>query len=230
MEKADKLLLYYSKKFPTPGQRIDYEISHTDPNRDRKYLYLLSITWTYDFEEFKYLFFNYLLETKRFLIRDQSSNKIVISPEGWAYIDSLSQINPESQIGFAAVWFDEKIKPLWTKAIKHGIEDAGYEPLRIDMHQHNNRIDDEIIALIRRSKFLVADFTGQRGGVYFEAGFALGIGLPVIWVCQKDEPREVHFDTRQYNFITWEDGKLDDLKQALQYRIEATLGRGKYKP
>ena len=39
---------------------------------------------------------------------------------------------------------------------------------------------------IRKSKFLIADFTGQRGGVYYEAGFAYGLGLPVIWTCRKD--------------------------------------------
>ena len=35
---------------------------------------------------------------------------------------------------------------------------------------------DRIIAQIRASKFVVADFTRNRGGVYYEAGFALGLG------------------------------------------------------
>lgn len=161
---------------------------------------------------------------------EQGIQKFKISPAGWAYIDSLKQINPESRIAFVAMWFDEKVKPLWIEAIKPSIEAAGYEPLRIDMHQHNNRIDDEIIAMIRRSRFLVAEFTDQRGGVYFEAGFARGLGLEVIWICPKNELKNVHFDTRQYNFITWEDGNLEDLRKALQYRIEATVGRGNYKP
>lgn len=60
------------------------------------------------------------------------------------------------------------------------IKDAGYDAKRIDTVHHNNRIHDEVIAMLRRSKFVVADFTGQRGGVYFEAGFALGLGLQVI--------------------------------------------------
>ena len=33
------------------------------------------------------------------------------------------------------------------------------------------------MAEIRRSRFVVADYTGQVNGVYFEAGFALGLGL-----------------------------------------------------
>jgi hypothetical protein len=56
---------------------------------------------------------------------------------------------------------------------------------------HNNKIDDEIVAEIRRSKFLLADFTCEkekvRGGVYFEAGFGMRLGIPVIWTVAKDQ-------------------------------------------
>jgi nucleoside 2-deoxyribosyltransferase len=90
--------------------------------------------------------------------------------------------------------------------------------------EHVNRIDDEILSKIRQSKFLVADFTGQRLGVYFEAGFMLGLGRPVIWVCSKSDFAKVHFDTRQYNTIVYEN--TDELKKRLQFRIEAILGKG----
>jgi nucleoside 2-deoxyribosyltransferase len=137
----------------------------------------------------------------------------------------LTQGNPESRSGFIAMWFANEMNDAW-KAIDYGIRQAGYDAVRIDQKQHNNKIDDEIIAGIRRSKLLVADFTGHRGGVYFEAGLAMGIGLPVIWLCRHDHLKEVHFDTRQYNFIVWETHKLEELSKALQNRIEATLGRG----
>jgi len=67
----------------------------------------------------------------------------------------------------------------------------------------------------------VADFTGSRGGVYFEAGFALGLGIPVIWSCRKNDVKKVHFDTRQYNHIVWNDSS--DLYRQLRDRIEATI-------
>ena len=71
------------------------------------------------------------------------------------------------------------------EGLRRGIEDAGYQALRIDKKEDVVKIDDEIISEIRRSRFLVADFTqgndGARGGVYFEAGFALGLGIPVIF-------------------------------------------------
>ena len=64
---------------------------------------------------------------------------------------------------------------------------AGYEPFRVDRKEHANSIDDEIIGNIRKSCFMVADFTGQRAGVYFEAGMMNGLGRTGIWMCKKEE-------------------------------------------
>jgi nucleoside 2-deoxyribosyltransferase len=174
--------------------------------------------------ELGFLIYEYLVAEKNFVSQIEGSN-LKITPRGWSQIDSLRQGNPQSKIGFIAMWFDKSIDPAHA-AIEAGIRSSGYEPLRIDRKEHNNKIDDEIVAGIRRSKFLVADFTGHRGGVYFETGFATGLGLQVIWLCRQDELEKTHFDTRQYNFIVWEAGKLDDLSKALQIRIEATIGRG----
>ncbi len=110
---------------------------------------------------------------------------------------------------------------VWKKAIEKAIVDAGFIPRRIDNKEHNNKICDEIVAEIRKSKFAVCDFTGQRGGVYFEAGFALGLGLPVIWTCKSDEVDKLHFDTRQYNHIVWD--KEEDLYAKLFNRVKATI-------
>jgi hypothetical protein len=86
---------------------------------------------------------------------------------------------------------------------------------------------DEIIAEIRRSRFLVADFTqgkdGARGGVYYEAGFAHGMNIPVIFTAKKGEAKP-HFDTRQFNHIFWETPK--ELCERLANRISATIGDG----
>lgn len=68
---------------------------------------------------------------------------------------------------------------------------------------------------------LIADFTKQRGGVYFEAGFAMGLGIPVIWSCRSDDINNLHFDTRQYNHIVWND--YSDLRTKLVNRIKATV-------
>ena len=128
------------------------------------------------------------------------------------------------------MWFDPSMDEVWENAIQPGIEDAGYEPMRIDRKEHVNRIDDEIIAELRRARFVVADFTqgndGPRGGVYHEAGFAHGRNIPVIFSCHKDAIEKVHFDTRQYNHIVWEAKKLDEFRDRLTKRISAVIGDG----
>lgn len=149
---------------------------------------------------------------------------IEIAPHGWLRIDELAKTpkrSSESDQAFVAMWFDSGTDAIFRQGIEPGIRDAGYIPNRIDLCQHNNKICDQIVAEIRRSRFVVADFTGQRGGVYFEAGFALGLGTPVIWLVRKDEIDGVHFDTRQFNHILYE--SAEDLRKQLTDRINATI-------
>ena len=80
--------------------------------------------------------------------------------------------------------------------IAPGIRDAGYAPFRVDDPPTNKGISDTILAQIRAAEFVVADFTGQRQSVYFEAGFARGLGREVIWCCRDDELKNLHFDIK----------------------------------
>ena len=117
---------------------------------------------------------------------------------------------------------------VYEEGIERAIKNTGYKPMRIDKKPNVNKIDDEIIAEIRRSRFLIADFThgqdGARGGVYYEAGFAHGLGIPVIFSCRKDIIDKLHFDTRQYYHIVWENP--EQLRDGLEKRILALIGQG----
>ncbi len=126
------------------------------------------------------------------------------------------------------MWFDNEMGAVYERGFEPAIIGAGYKPMRIDQKTDVNKIDDEIIAEIRRSRFLVADFThgqsGARGGVYFEAGFAFGLGIPVIYTCREDTIDKIHFDTRQYHHTAWKDP--EDLRDKLEKRILALIGEG----
>ena len=119
------------------------------------------------------------------------------------------------------MWFDTSLTEAWSDGFEPAIRSCGFDPVRIDLKEHNGKICDEIVAEIRSCGLLVADFTGQRGGVYFEAGFALGLGKPVVWTCREDEVGKLHFDTRQYNHIVWD--TTESLHQKLENRIRATV-------
>lgn len=145
---------------------------------------------------------------------------------GWERLEEIKRAGRQSSRVFVAMWFKEGMEEIYNDGIKPAIENTGYEPLRIDKHEHVNRIDDEIIGQIKRSRFMVADFTGQRCGVYFEAGMMQGLGRNVIWMCdQKElEGNALHFDVRQFNFVAYQSAQ--EAGARLYQRILAIEGEG----
>jgi hypothetical protein len=101
------------------------------------------------------------------------------------------------------MWFDDSMSDAWLSGFEPGIKAAGFRPVRLDDKDYGGGITDEIMAEIRRSRFVVADYIGQRHNVYFEAGFALGLGLPVIPTCRADENDKPEVDIRHLNTLPW---------------------------
>ena len=159
------------------------------------------------------------------LLENPGAGAYRLTPSGWARAAELEASGPMSSQAFVAMWFSPETEAAWQNGLRPGIEEAGYDPIRIDLVQHNEKICDRIILEIRRSHFVVADFTGNRGGVYFEAGFAAGLGLPVIWTCREDFVSKLHFDTRQYNHLVWREPT--ELRSMVRDRILATLPSGR---
>lgn len=114
--------------------------------------------------------------------------------------------------------FGDDTKPL-REAIRQGIQNAGYLAVFIDEVQHNDFITPELLKHIRDSKFVVADLTHQNNGAYFEEGYAMGLGKPVIQLCKNGV--KLHFDIAQKNTIIWE--TESDIPERLTNRIKATI-------
>jgi hypothetical protein len=256
-ERSLKLLRWMARRWQTPGLEIGVPtaegvnslLAHFASIQKSKFegdtglektsiliFPFLSACWAEHGPELKYLIFDYLRDSLGVLTGDDKgshayqdwrAHDVKITPEGWNQLQSSGQA--DSNTGFVAMWFDESLHHVWQDAFYPAIQAAGYSPLRMDKKQHNNRIDDEIIATIRGCRFVVADVTGASNGVYYEAGFAGGLGKPVIWTVRHDYTTEKHFDTRQFNHIEWRESDLDSFRKALQLRIEATLGPGPLK-
>lgn len=183
---------------------------------------------------------------------------ITITAKGYQRLRQIQRPNKDSTQCFVAMWFTPEMNEVFLEAIKPAIEYINpgqakprFEAVKIDNVEHVNDINDEIIAQIRRSRFMVCDLSGYRGGVYFEAGFAYGLGLEVIYTCGKDWAKEellsdasgekvrflfdssghkvdvrkegVHFDLAHRNRIEWEPTKLDDFRKRLENRIKAVI-------
>lgn len=141
--------------------------------------------------------------------------------DGLEYIESLAQTNENSKNVFAAFCFKTELQEIFDNDVKEIVEELGLNYTRVSSSttDTNKTINDEIIGKIKSSKIVIADFTGQRNSVYFEAGLAMGLNIPVIWTCKKEEEKELSFDTRQYPHILWE--TKEDLKEKLRNRIKA---------
>lgn len=145
---------------------------------------------------------------------------ISITFKGLNYNIGLNKAGLNSKNCFIAMSFGEEMTSI-RDSIKQAIVDTGYKPLIIDeIHVDADKtINDEIIASIRKSKFCISDFTEQKDGVYFEAGFALGMGLKVIYTCHEKWFKKSHFDTNHFPHIIYKDS--DDLYQKLKNKIDA---------
>ena len=223
-ERADRLLRFIAEQSKPVGTGVGSKVGD----------YSSALAWSESVSnsEICYLM-NYLKERNwlRGVVRDDGSFIVEVTVDGFGHIAEQAT-NVDLTQAFVAMWFDPSMKDAFDQGIEPAIREAGYNPYRVDRAEYIGKIDDQIIAEIRRSKFLVADFThgedGVRGGVYYEAGFAHGLNLSVIFVCRKDpvdaDPSYLHFDTNHYNHILWTD--VADLKEKLTNRIRAVIGQG----
>jgi hypothetical protein len=177
-----------------------------------------AVTFSPDEEEFRELT-EYLIEEK-LLIRSEEEGiqGYKLSMSGWKRFYELEKKHVDLKRCFVAMNFKNEYDPIYLK-ISEAIRACGFEPYRVKELQTNDQITDLIIAGIKKSGFMIADFSGARPSVYYEAGFARGLGKKVIWMAKRKT--KLHFDTRQYKHIFWNDG--DDLKNQLIARIEATI-------
>jgi hypothetical protein len=149
--------------------------------------------------------------------------------KGWRRVDELQSASAVRVGAFVAMAFHVDMKPVYEQAIRPALVGCGYEPpFRVDDLEHEaradhtdfkNKIDDRIMAEIRRARFVVADVTHARPAVYFEAGFAEGLGIPIIWTCRIANKADMCFDTRQNGHILWD--SVDALRVALVDKIRA---------
>lgn len=148
-------------------------------------------------------------------------NRVVIPP-----------ITKRNQI-FVAMMFSEETVSVYEEVYKPVIQSLNYASMRIDEKQFNGSIIGEITSEITNSIALIADLTGNRGGVYYEAGIARGLQLcnhpiKLILSCRRDffDTERVHFDVSGDNIILYESN--EDLRNKLILRLQAVIGRDRH--
>lgn len=158
--------------------------------------------------------------------REIQFNKCLeLTMKGWERYEEIRRGNIDSKKAFMAMPFgDQRIDEVY-KRFKVAVAQTGFDLRRIDERPKAGLIDDRLRVEITTSRFLIAELTEENHGAYWEAGFAEGLGKPVIYTCEKAHFKQTstHFDTNHHLTVQWEADKIDEALDELKATIRATL-------
>jgi hypothetical protein len=170
-----------------------------------------------------------------------------LTMKGWERADHLRRGAVNSRKAFMAMRFGDTVLDAVYEDFKEAVMQTGFSLFRLDEEPRAGLIDDRLRAEILASRFLIADLTHGNQGAYWEAGYAEGLGKPVIYTCEKKKFEDktaggTHFDTNHHLTVLWEPKDMpkacDDLKATIRTtlagesklqddkRAEGTLLRG----
>lgn len=136
-------------------------------------------------------------------------------------------ITKRNQI-FVAMMFSDETNDIYQNCYKKVIQSLNYACMRIDEKDFTGSIISEITSEISDSVAIIADLTGNRGGVYYEAGVARGLQLcnhpiKLLLTCKQDffNKEKVHFDVSGDNILLYND--TSDLIEKLNKRLQTVL-------
>ncbi len=153
--------------------------------------------------------------------------QINLTLDGWEQYESEKLGKISSNYGFIAMKFydpalDSFVADIVKPAVKAGI---GYDLFDMRDVAQAGIIDNIMRGQIRDSAFVIVDLTHDNFGAYWEAGYAEGLGKPVVYICErkKFESKGTHFDTNHCTTVVWSEDDYDKFKAELVATLRNTL-------
>ena len=161
--------------------------------------------------------------------------RLTLLPEGQEHLVALRKMTkpPQSQTLYAAQWHHGDAQAIFEQAIAPAAARYKLQALRLDRSKTGNRPLGEPLHAIRQARAVVVEMTGEAksmppGGLWFEAGFAAGLGVPILWTCRDDKGLRkalaLEAASAPSGVLFWK--TAEDLKMALEKRLEAVLAGG----
>ena len=148
-----------------------------------------------------------------------------LSIDGWKQYEAEKRGRFDGNYGFLAMKFgDDKLDAFVQDVLKPTVkEKTGHDLFDMRDVPRAGVIDNIMRVQIRDAKFVIADLTHDNHGAYWEAGYAEGLGKPVIYICEKKkfEREGSHFDTNHCTTVPW--SRDDD--EGFRRELIATLRR-----
>jgi hypothetical protein len=121
---------------------------------------------------------------------------------------------------FVAMPYDKAFDNTYYFGIKQPIESRGRKCERVDQEAFVGDVVDRIRARIRGSELVIADITENNPNVFFEVGYAEGVGKDVILLSQA---QETPFDLKTRRQIRYDPTDIRALAETLHTQLEANL-------
>jgi hypothetical protein len=137
------------------------------------------------------------------------------------YQEDNETVNHDSTLVFVICSFHEDMEPIY-EGIKAAAHAVGLEAKRVKDVMGDYQITSQIMSMIANARLVVADLTHERPNVYFELGYARGIGKTVV-TCARDNT-QIHFDVKDWTYIPYNDSRV--LEKALIDRFRFELEKG----
>lgn len=152
---------------------------------------------------------------------------IALSMNGWSHYNGLKTGSSSYRKAFMAMKFgDQVLNNVLERVFKPAVKDTGFDLLKLDDNPRAGLIDDRLRVEIQSADFILSDLTHDNLGAYWEAGYAEGLGKPVIYTCERskfDSKKGTHFDTNHHLTIIWDDSDPAACADQLKATIRATL-------
>jgi hypothetical protein len=153
-------------------------------------------------------------------------DQVALSFDGWNYYETLLKGSATYRKAFMAMQFgDADLNAVLETVFKPSAKLAGFDLFKLDDKPRGGLIDDRLRVEIQSSDFLIADLTHENNGAYWEAGYAEGLGKPVIYTCEqgKFNSQKTHFDTNHHLTVIWDKNAPEQAGELLKATIRATL-------
>lgn len=98
---------------------------------------------------------------------------------------------------------DEEQYSLWQDNLLPVIGQYGYLP-EILRHPARPESGQYTLGQLAESRLIVADLTGRPAGVYFAAGYALGLDIPVIWTVHSSSAAQLDVQLQDIRPLVWD--------------------------
>lgn len=103
---------------------------------------------------------------------------------------------------------------------------VGLRAVRVKDVHGDYRVTDKILTLVRDARLVVADLSHGGPNVYFELGYARGLGKTVITILRAGAI--AHFDVQDWAYLEYIDSR--PLEHQLRERFRFEMGRGPVVP